>query len=543
MRANKGNIPVIFADFTGGLNLSVPDELLADNECKELVNFEFTDGGALQTREGLKKLFEHTAGVGKLFYANNVDTLFFQSGTRVYYWDGEDLVLIGDLAGTDIANFAEWSDEVLVASGGSLQKIIPPEVEKVIGEDVGTGDDEQTDFYVEYHPIKPDSETIYLDGDPQTREDDYTIDYDEGLITFNTPPASGVAITADYTPRYKIESCESPDCNFVFVKDGRVVITKKGTDTLNWSGVGDETNWEFSGTESDALQLQVGYKDGGNITALTVLANDLFVFKDNKKLYRVIGHYPDWMVTLVSADIYCSNPDAICRYGNNAAYVDRDGYRELRTVVEYGDVKTFDEGEKINAYARKYMELDTVRLWHVKKKGQIWLKLQESKEVFVYSYLFGSWSKFVFPQQINSLAESLDKVYVSAGNSVYSLDGFDDDGEAIENRLVTKKILPMYGLRYILKKIKVFYGGITSGTINIGFKGTDLVKQIDFDSSEDIAYLDDDIAYLDNDKLTIMSKIRSKSYTLNLSCKELQIEIIANGRCRFYGIKTQITEA
>jgi len=43
------------------------------------------------------------------------------------------------------------------------------------------------------------SETIYKNGNALTRNTDYTIDYWEGKITFNTAPADGDSITADYT--------------------------------------------------------------------------------------------------------------------------------------------------------------------------------------------------------------------------------------------------------------------------------------------------------------------------------------------------------
>jgi len=71
---------------------------------------------------------------------------------------------------------------------------------RIEGEEIGEGDDYNTVFNLQYYPVKANSETIYLDEEAQTRDTDYTIDYDAGEITFFTPPASGVSITADYTP-------------------------------------------------------------------------------------------------------------------------------------------------------------------------------------------------------------------------------------------------------------------------------------------------------------------------------------------------------
>jgi len=69
----------------------------------------------------------------------------------------------------------------------------------VTGENVGTGDGNTTEFYLANKNIVDKSETIYKNGSALTRDTDYTIDYWEGKITFNTVPADGDSITADYT--------------------------------------------------------------------------------------------------------------------------------------------------------------------------------------------------------------------------------------------------------------------------------------------------------------------------------------------------------
>ena len=67
------------------------------------------------------------------------------------------------------------------------------------GEEVGTGDGMKKRFQLAQHPVKSGSETVYLDGAVQTRDVDYSIDYEAGEVTFTTAPASGVSVTADYT--------------------------------------------------------------------------------------------------------------------------------------------------------------------------------------------------------------------------------------------------------------------------------------------------------------------------------------------------------
>jgi hypothetical protein len=67
------------------------------------------------------------------------------------------------------------------------------------GEYVDTGNGSKKVFMLNYHPVVPDSEIIYLNDVEQVRDEDYTIDYATGKITFTTAPGAGVKITADYT--------------------------------------------------------------------------------------------------------------------------------------------------------------------------------------------------------------------------------------------------------------------------------------------------------------------------------------------------------
>jgi len=111
-----------------------------------------------------------------------------------------------------------------VASGGVL-KIKPPSTEEwtihniyhsddcelikcklvqITGENVGTGDGTTTTFYLQNPPLEEESETIYIDGVAQTRDVDYTIDYETGQITFTNAPPSGAVITADYQHRREV---------------------------------------------------------------------------------------------------------------------------------------------------------------------------------------------------------------------------------------------------------------------------------------------------------------------------------------------------
>jgi len=78
---------------------------------------------------------------------------------------------------------------------GSATKIVSNRSR--VGESVGTGDGSKTHFYLDYAHVVPDSEEIYVDGALQTSG--YSMNYDTGQIIFDSPPASGAVIEANYS--------------------------------------------------------------------------------------------------------------------------------------------------------------------------------------------------------------------------------------------------------------------------------------------------------------------------------------------------------
>ena len=84
------------------------------------------------------------------------------------------------------------------------------------------------------------------------------------------------------------EIAESPNADIVFTRSGRVVVSKSGQDLLIYSSIGDEEDWhENSNDDSARKDVNVGYKDGGDIVGVAELATDLLVFKNNGLIYTV----------------------------------------------------------------------------------------------------------------------------------------------------------------------------------------------------------------------------------------------------------------
>jgi hypothetical protein len=93
---------------------------------------------------------------------------------------------------------SEWVVRTRVAmkviAGEAIAKVYL--VTPISGEAVGTGDGSKTAFNLAHYPVKPGSLTIKLGSTVTT---DYSVDLETGVLTFNSAPGSGVAITADYS--------------------------------------------------------------------------------------------------------------------------------------------------------------------------------------------------------------------------------------------------------------------------------------------------------------------------------------------------------
>ena len=134
-------------------------------------------------------------------------------------------------------------------------------------------------YYFKFNNIWSVQGELSGDGDLSIAawgDDDYVIASGGKLQKFNE---TGIP---------KVETIEnSPDeCRFVFVRSGRIGVIS-GDDTIRFSGVGDCEQWDNEpDDESTGQFIEIGYKDGMNITAAVPLSRDLIVFKHTKMLIQ-----------------------------------------------------------------------------------------------------------------------------------------------------------------------------------------------------------------------------------------------------------------
>jgi hypothetical protein len=64
--------------------------------------------------------------------------------------------------------------------------------------DTNVGDGETTEFKLAHGNVKSGTLVVYVGNTLQEENTDYTVDYEEGMITFSSAPADLVSVTADY---------------------------------------------------------------------------------------------------------------------------------------------------------------------------------------------------------------------------------------------------------------------------------------------------------------------------------------------------------
>ena len=355
----------LYPGFTGGLNLSVPPEMLELNELRQAMNVEFSRvSGAMRVRGGLVWSGRFDGPVGEVapvpgkrgFLVRNRD-----NPKQVWYFLWNCIWPVdGELNGEGDLSAAAWGEpgEMVLATGGKLQRF--------------------TDF---------------TNGWPQIR----TIE-------------------------------KSPDeCRAVFVRDGRVGVVD-GSDTLRFSWVGDCDQWENDpDDESTGQFIEIGYKDGMDINAIVPLSKDLVIFKSPKDepdkgiVWRLTGSFPDWMPLEAAHNTGTFSQRSVAAVGNDVFYLSHLGLTTLSTVTQYGEIKTAWPDRKVAPTMTRLLR-DTSRLWNVPVKEQLWvLPAEGEQDIWCLDYGMGIWTQLRFPETPVYAAGVDKELYVFIGWDLYNV--------------------------------------------------------------------------------------------------------------------------
>ena len=358
---HKNAQKIFYPAFDGGLNLSVPPESLSKNELKEAVNVEFSAStGAMTVRGGL---------VWSGSFDSNIDCVLAVPGRRSF---------LVRRKGKKTLQYFRWNYTWPV--NGSL---------------TGTGD-----------------LSIVQWGD------DYLIASGGKLQKF----------IGDGLPRLETISGSPKKCSQVFVRNGRVGVVEED-DTLRFSGVGDCEAWTNDASDASSSQfVQVGYKDGMNINAVIPLSRDLIIFKspenepDKGTIFRLTGGYPDWTVLEIAHNTGTFSHKSVQAVGNDVYYITVSGLASLSAVTSYGDIQARWPDRKVSPALTPLID-NTAELWNVPVKQQLWLlPSKDAKEIWIFDYTHGIWTKFQFPSALIHAAGVDNSLYVFLGKNLYRVE-------------------------------------------------------------------------------------------------------------------------
>lgn len=244
----------------------------------------------------------------------------------------------------------------------------------------------------------------------------------------------------DYTTLYTVYS--SPNCDIAFQRLSRLLISLAGSDRVYFSAIGDPTSWDNitdnaqGAVESSAQWIDIGYGDSGDIQSIVPLANDLIFLKSNGNIYQMQSDRTpaSWVVP----PAIVTNSDSMgimtaTNIGADVVFLSRRGLKSLSTVMDYGNVKAQDIGDKFRSLITK--DMWEPQMINLKRHGFLMLRTTSDRTLWTcYNYLMGVATTIKFAVPVTDIMETVDEVYVASKTKIYlwDKDNMDDNGVPIQ---------------------------------------------------------------------------------------------------------------
>lgn len=267
----------------------------------------------------------------------------------------------------------------------------------------------------------------------------------------------------------------SPNCDITFQRLSRLLIALSGSDRVYFSAIGDPTKWDNitdssqGAVDSSAQWIDIGYGDSGDIDSVVPLANDLIFLKSNGNIYQLQGDRTpsSWVVN----PAIVTNSDSMgtmtaTNIGADVVFISRRGLKSLSTVMDYGNIKAQDIGDK-------FRDLVTHDMWepqmvNMKRHGFLMLRTTSDRtEWTCYNYLMGvaTFIKFAIP--VTDIMETVDEVYIASGTQLYLWDKdiMSDNGTPIEYEIKPHEIISSDEM--LVKAVDTKFTNDEAGTVNV----------------------------------------------------------------------------
>lgn len=270
----------------------------------------------------------------------------------------------------------------------------------------------------------------------------------------------------------RLSTLDSPYATSVYVRAGRVLITSNNT--LHYSYMGDEATWvEETNDDASAKFVEAGYKDGGNLIGMINLSQDVLLVKDNRRLYRLSGEYPNWQISEVSRNVEVSGRLGFCSVADSVFILGKNEVQNVQTTNAYGDMQPQDVATLVTKEIRRLQR--DAKLRYVPPSNQIWAI--SGKTVLMYDLVTQSWYKREFKSAVVDVIPIGDEVFVIKSDRVSKLDEttFYDAGEPLHWKWQGQRLVSQH--EYLLKRTQVsvtpmstslYTGQIRVGAVIIG---------------------------------------------------------------------------
>lgn len=265
---------------------------------------------------------------------------------------------------------------------------------------------------------------------------------------------------------------DSPAATGVYIRAGRVLVTDDNN--VRYSGVGDETNWtEDTNDDSSSKFVEAGYKDGGKLVGMINLSTDVLLIKNNRRVYRLSGEFPQWTINEVSRNVEVSGRLGFCAVADSVFILGRNAVQNLQTTNAYGDVKPQNVATLITSEIQKLPPNAMLR--YLPPLNQVWAI--SGKTVLMLDLVTMAWYKREFNSPVVDVISVGDAVLIIRPDRVSKLDSstFYDVGLPLQWKWQAQRLVSQH--EYLLKRTQVsiiplsttlYAGHIRVGAVIIG---------------------------------------------------------------------------
>lgn len=407
-------------DRFSGINNSVYESQIEDNESPSMLNIDIDNEGALNKRYGYSRIFPNSLGEGEITgihryrKKDNTEIFLFSWGTNLYkYENGTAISIYSTLANAKTKMFT-LNDTTYILDGtnylqydGTTVKTVEPYVPtltrngvayedfNLLGKqfkDVFSPDGTQKDFYLSVVGIDSTLVKASLDGGAtftMTEGTGFTVSRTDGKCTFTTAPTKGLGtlvLLAEKTVATKPTMIKKCTMSLMYggSNDTRVIL----------SGNSEYPNRIFrSGLYNATYFPENGYSDLGSnnepIMALTKQYDSAIILKQNSVWqynFELNNGSPYYYSKPLNDEFGCIARDSVQIIDNNPTWLSKKGVVALvnSNVRDERNVKIISE--KVNA---KLLQEELKSGVSCDYKGKYMLSFNGN--TYIFDYLKGIW--------------------------------------------------------------------------------------------------------------------------------------------------------